>query len=100
MSTASHGTPAQPITKTRDRLRKVLLACGPLAALAYIGWHELAALRWQGYSRISNAISELHFTGTPSKSLLDPWQGWVDSALLAAFGSVSGYRPNAAVRSG
>ena len=67
MSTASHGTPTQPpapITKTRDRLRKVLLACGPLAALEDIGWHELAALRWEGYSRISNAISELHFTGT------------------------------------
>jgi hypothetical protein len=89
MSTASHGAstrPPAPITRTRDRLRKVLLACGPLAALEYIGWHELAALRWEGYSRISNAISELHFTGTPSKSLLDPWQGWVDSALLAAFG--------------
>jgi Protein of unknown function (DUF998) len=89
VSTASHGPPTQPptpITKTRDRLRKVLLACGPLAALEYIGWHELAALRWEGYSRISNAISELHFTGTPTKSLLDPWQGWVDSALLAAFG--------------
>jgi hypothetical protein len=89
MSTASYGTPTRspaPITKTSDRLRKVLLACGPLAALEYIGWHELAALRWEGYSRISNAISELHFTGTPSKSFLDPWQGWVDSALLAAFG--------------
>jgi hypothetical protein len=57
-----------------------------LAALEYIGWHELAALRWEGYSRISNAISELHLTGTPTKSLLDPWQGWVDSVLLAAFG--------------
>jgi hypothetical protein len=89
MSTASPGTPTRPpapIIKTRDRLRKVLLACGPLSALVYIGWHELAALRWEGYSRISNAISELHFTGTPSKSLLDPWQGWVDSGLLAAFG--------------
>ena len=89
MSTASHRTPTRslaPITKTRDRLRKVLLACGPLAALEYIGWHELAALRWEGYGRLSNAISELHFTGTPSKSFLDPWQGWVDSALLAAFG--------------
>jgi Protein of unknown function (DUF998) len=91
MSTASYRTPTQsqpaaPVTKTSDRLRNVLLACGPLAALEYIGWHELAALRWQGYSRISNAISELHFTGTPSKSLLDPWQGWVDSVLLAAFG--------------
>jgi len=89
MSTASHLTPTQPpapTTKTRDRLRKLLLACGPLSALVYIGWHELAALQWEGYSRISNAISKLHFTGTPTKSLLDPWQGWVDSALLAAFG--------------
>ena len=89
MSTVSHGAPTRPpatITKTGDRLRKVLLACGPLSALVYIGWHELAALRWEGYSRISNTISELHFTGTPSKSFLDPWQGWVDGALLAAFG--------------
>jgi hypothetical protein len=89
MSTVSYGAPTRPpapITKTGDRLRKVLLACGPLSALIYIGWHELAALQWEGYSRISNAISELHFTGTPSKSFLDPWQGWVDSALLAAFG--------------
>jgi hypothetical protein len=89
MSTVSHGPPTRPpapITKTGDRLRKVLLACGPLSALIYIGWHELAALQWEGYSRISNAISELHFTGTPSKSFLDPWQGWVDSALLAVFG--------------
>jgi Protein of unknown function (DUF998) len=89
MSTASHLTPTQPpapTTKTRDRLRKLLLTCGPLSALVYIGWHELAAVQWEGYSRISNAISELHFTGTPTKSLLDPWQGWVDSALRAAFG--------------
>ena len=89
MSTASYLTSTQlppSTTKTRDGLRKLLLACGPLSALVYIGWHELAALQWEGYSRISNAISELHFTGTPTKSLLDPWQGWVDSALLAAFG--------------
>jgi hypothetical protein len=89
MSTVSHGAPTRPpatITKTGDRLRKVLLACGPLSALVYLGWHELAALRWEGYSRIANTISELHFTGTPSKSFLDPWQGWVDGALLAAFG--------------
>ena len=47
---------------TGDRLRRVFLACGPLSALVYIGWHELAALQWEGYSRISNAISELHLT--------------------------------------
>ena len=89
MSTVSHGAstrPPAPMTKTGDWLRKVLLVCGPLSALIYIGWHELAALRWEGYSRISNAISELHLTSTPTKSILDPWQAWVDSTLLAAFG--------------
>ena len=90
MSTTIHGAPgptlAAPTSKTRERVRKILLACGPLSAAAYIGWHELAALRWEGYSRISNAISELHLTGTPTKSILDPWQGWVDSTPLAAFG--------------
>jgi hypothetical protein len=52
----------------------------------YIGWHELAALQWEGYSRISNAISELHLTGAPSKWTLDPWEGLVYNALVIAFG--------------
>jgi len=69
-----------------DRLRKVFLACGPLSALVYIGWHELAALQWEGYSRTSNGISQLHLTGAPSKWMLDPWQGLVYNALLIAFG--------------
>jgi hypothetical protein len=90
MATTIHGAPAStlvaPTGRTRERVREILLACGPLSVLAYIGWHELAALRWEGYSRISNAISELHLTGSPTKSFLDPWQGWVYSALLAAFG--------------
>jgi hypothetical protein len=64
----------------------MIISRGPLSVLAYIGWHELAALQWEGYSRISNAISELHLTSTPTKSILDPWQAWVDSTLLAAFG--------------
>jgi hypothetical protein len=103
MSATIHGAPtlplATPTSKTRERVRKILLACGPLSALVYIGWRELAALQWEGYSRISNSISELQLTGTPTKALLDPWEGWVYSALSLAFGSVSGYRPEAAVRS-
>ena len=71
---------------TGDWLRKVLLACGPLSALVYIGWHELAALQWEGYSRISNAISEMHLTGAPPKWMLDPWEGLVYNALVIAFG--------------
>jgi glycerol-3-phosphate acyltransferase PlsY len=89
MSTRAHAarTPPPPRpTKTGDWLAKFLLACGPLSALVYVGWHELAALQWEGYSRISNAISELHLTGAPSKWILDPWEGLVYNALLIAFG--------------
>jgi hypothetical protein len=67
-------------------VRKALLACGALSGLVYIGWNELAALQWEGYSRVSNAISELHLTGSSSKWLLDPWEGIVYNALLLAFG--------------
>ena len=72
---------------TRECVRTILLACGPLSALSYVGWRELAvALRREGYSRIANAISELQLTGSPTKSFLDPWEGWVYSGLVAAFG--------------
>lgn len=70
----------------RETVRKSLLACGVVSVLVYVGWHEIAALQWEGYSRIANAISELHLTGTPSKWLLDPWEGIVYNALLTAFG--------------
>jgi glycerol-3-phosphate acyltransferase PlsY len=88
MSTTIHGQvvsgPAP--TKSRHRMPKLLLACGPLSALVYFGWHELAALQSHGYSRISNAISELHLTGAPSKWMLDPWEGLVYNAVVIAFG--------------
>jgi hypothetical protein len=103
MSTTIHEAPGPPraasTSKARERVRKILLACGPLSALTYIGWRGLAALRWEAYSRISNSISELQLTGTPTKSLLDPREGWVYSALSLAFGAASGYRLKAAVRS-
>jgi hypothetical protein len=67
-------------------VRKTLLACGALSGLVYIGWNELAALEWQGYTRVSNAISELHLIGSPSKWLLGPWERIVYNALLVAFG--------------
>lgn len=48
MSSSVRAAPALPRmapTRTRDRVRKALLACGPWSALSYIGWHEAAALR-------------------------------------------------------
>jgi Protein of unknown function (DUF998) len=89
MSTTARGarTPLRPaLNRTGDWLRRVLVACGPLSALVYVGWHELAARQWEGYSRISDAISELHLTGAPTKWMLDPWEGLVYNALLIAFG--------------
>jgi Protein of unknown function (DUF998) len=89
MSTASQGGQVrlQSVSSTGpgEWVRKALLACGALSGLVYIGWNELAALQWAGYSRVSNAISELHLTGSSSKWLLDPW-GIVYNALLLAFG--------------
>lgn len=67
-------------------VEKVLLACGPLSGLVYVVWHEAAALRWEGYSRAANAISELSLTGAPSKAVLEPWEGIVHNGLLVAFG--------------
>jgi glycerol-3-phosphate acyltransferase PlsY len=77
---------AAPIAGTREKVRKVLLACGPLSSLLYIGWHEVAALQWGGYSHISNSISELHLTGTPSGWVLEPWLILVYNPLVIAFG--------------
>jgi Protein of unknown function (DUF998) len=85
-SQSSQGSLQAKSTGRGEGLRKVLLACGALSGLVYVGWHELAALQWEGYSRVSNAISELHLTGSPSKWLLDPWEGLVYNSLLIAFG--------------
>lgn len=78
--------PGAAPTKTEHRVRRLLVVCGPLSALVYIGWHELAALQWEGYSRISISISELHLTGSPAKWMLDPWQGLVYNLLVIGFG--------------
>jgi hypothetical protein len=68
-----------------EAVRTVLLACGPASAILYIVWNELAALQWESYSRISNAISELSLTGAPSQAIMEPL-GYIYNPLLAAFG--------------
>lgn len=81
-----------------ERIRKALLACGPLSVLTYIAWAELAALQWDDYSRIRNAISELFLSDSPSGGFLQPWQGVAYNTFLIAFGlgvwqSAQGHRP-------
>lgn len=75
-----------PRSATRETVRKALLACGVLAAVEYLVWHEIAALQWDGYSRVSNAISELSLTGNPSRAVLVPWQLTIYDLLLIGFG--------------
>ena len=54
-------------------LRKVLLTCGVLSSLLYVGIDLLAAIRYGEYhSFVSGTISELGARGAPTKQLVDP----------------------------
>ena len=54
-------------------LRKVLLTCGVLSSLLYVGIDLLAAIRYGEYhSFVSQTISELGARGAPTKQLVDP----------------------------
>jgi hypothetical protein len=52
-------------------VQKLLLACGILYALAFAVVNDVvAASRYEGYSRLSQAVSELSASGAPTKGLL------------------------------
>ena len=53
-------------------VRKVLLICGILASLIYVGSDILAAMRWEGYSYTAQSVSELRAIGAPTRSFLVP----------------------------
>jgi hypothetical protein len=53
-------------------IRKVLLACGLLAALIYVGSDIVAALRWEGYSYTAQSVSELRAIDAPTRPFLLP----------------------------
>jgi len=53
-------------------IRKVLLICGVLASLLYVGTDILAAMRWEGYSYIDQTVSELRAIGAPTRPFLLP----------------------------
>jgi hypothetical protein len=79
--------PKVPPADSGERARKTLVACGPLSALIYVGWAELAALQWDDYSRITNAISELSLPSAPSAGFLQPEEFIVYHVLVIAFGA-------------
>ncbi len=50
-------------------ITNVLLACGILAPLFYISTDLLAAISYEGYNYIDQAISELSAIGAPTRTL-------------------------------
>lgn len=78
--------PTIPTASRRESIRKALVAFGPLSVLTYVGWAELAALQWDDYSRITNAISELSLTDSPSAGFLQPWEFVAYHVFVIAFG--------------
>ena len=65
--------------------RKVLLLCGILSSLLYIGTDVIAAMQWEGYSYVSQAVSELQAVGAPTRPFIITFFSIYD-VLLIAFG--------------
>jgi Protein of unknown function (DUF998) len=66
-------------------VRKVLLACGMVAALFYVAIDIYSAMRWQGYRIADQTISELVAVDAPTRPLLVSL-GLAYPALWFAFG--------------
>lgn len=49
--------------------QKTLLVCGILAAAMYAAMLVVVPMRWEGYSSVSQTVSELSAIGAPSRSL-------------------------------
>lgn len=66
-------------------LKKVLLICGILSSLVYVGADILAATQWKGYSYTDQMISELMAIEAPTRPLMISLLTIYD-ALVIAFG--------------
>ncbi len=49
---------------------KIWLICGILSSLLYVAADVLAATRWEGYSYVNQAVSELSAVGAPTRPLI------------------------------
>jgi Protein of unknown function (DUF998) len=78
-----------PACDRRDAFmtRRLLLVCGVLSSIVYIGVDVLAEVFHGGYhSFTSQAVSELMATGAPTERLVDPIYLLLYGPLLIAFG--------------
>ncbi|MDH5439194.1 MAG: DUF998 domain-containing protein [Candidatus Bathyarchaeota archaeon] len=86
------------MVETARMLRNLLLICGILSSLLYVGTDILAGTLWEGYSFTSQAISELSAIGAPTRPLVVPLDLAYD-VLMIAFGlGVWGYSRKRALR--
>ncbi len=76
---------AQTAGRSASTGKRILLACGIVASLFYVGTTIVGAARWQGYNPISQAVSELFAIGAPSRPLMVALL-LVYTVLLYAFG--------------
>ena len=68
-----------------DAAQRFLLLSGALSSLVYVAADVLGALRWEGYSPVSQAISELSAIDAPSRPIMLVL-GLLYDALVIAFG--------------
>ena len=64
--------------------RRALLVCGIVAAVLRVGTDIVVGSRWEGYSYASQSISELGAFGSPTRTLLVPFE-ILHACLMAAF---------------
>jgi hypothetical protein len=67
-------------------LRKLLLVCGILSSLLYVGVNIVGPTRWAGYSSASQTFSELFAIGAPSRAFVVPLLV-LYALLIYAFGA-------------
>lgn len=69
--------------RTRKVIRNILLVCGVLSSVLYVGADIVAAMSWHSYSYTSQSISELFAIGSPTRWIfaLIPY-----TPLVIAFG--------------
>lgn len=77
--------PTHKIGGTSSTLRKVLLICGIVSSVLYLGMDIVAGLLTEGYSFTSQVVSELSAIGAPTRPMWVPL-GFVYDMLLIAFG--------------
>ena len=66
-------------------LKKILLTCGILSSLLYVVMNIFIPMYWEGYSSVSQTVSELSAVDAPTRSLWVPL-GFIYTFLIIAFG--------------